>query len=288
MFSNIKDIPYMIYEEPEFSMIEITTKIGCKVNCKYCPQNRLISEYAKRSNQEYFLMDDFKKVLNSIPTVTHIRFCGMVEPFLNPNCADMIVYAKEKGFCVDCYSTLVGLDINDVDRVLNVVDDFVLHVPDKKRNAKIDVTDEYIKVLKRVLEYKRDGIRVVNNISVHGEVDDRVRDLIPTDIVPQMWMQDRAGNLDSDDLHVLHYKVSAPMRCKFCHNRLDCNILLPNGDLVMCCMDYSMKHIFGNLFEDSYEVVLNSVQADKVRHALIDGSQETLCNSCVFAEELLC
>lgn len=29
----------------------------------------------------------------------------------------------------------------------------------------------------------------------------------------------------------------------------DHNVLLPNGDLVICCMDYSIKHKIGNLIE---------------------------------------
>lgn len=30
--------------------LEITTKIGCKVNCKFCPQNLLIKNYFSNSN----------------------------------------------------------------------------------------------------------------------------------------------------------------------------------------------------------------------------------------------
>jgi hypothetical protein len=34
---------------------------------------------------------------------------------------------------------------------------------------------------------------------------------------------------------------------EFCDNRLESNILLPNGDLLICCMDYGMEYVFGNL-----------------------------------------
>jgi len=32
-----------------FGVMEITTVIGCKVNCRYCPQSTLINNYVHRS-----------------------------------------------------------------------------------------------------------------------------------------------------------------------------------------------------------------------------------------------
>lgn len=286
VISNIKDVSYMIYKKTK-SMIEITTKIGCSINCKYCPQKKLVSTYLEKCKNEYLKMADYIKILKNIPNVTLLRFCGMCEPFLNPHCADMIVYAKEKGFNVDCYSTLVGLNIDDVDRVLEAVDNFVPHIPDKNMNAGIPVTDEYIEKLKKVLAFKRDGKRLVRSASSHGEIDNRIKELIPDDVQVSTWMQDRAGNLDETALEVMHNECSSPIGCEFCDNRLDCNVLLPNGDLLICCMDYGMKHIFGNLLDEPYEKVLDSASANKVRNSMIYGSQKTLCHYCAFAKELL-
>lgn len=285
----IEGVSHMLFEPPAYSMIEVTTKIGCNINCKYCPQKNLINAYSKRSENWYLKMEDWMQILEHVSTATFIRFCGMSEPFLNPECADMIVYAKEQGFHLDCYSTLVGLDIKDVDRVLDAVDDFVPHIPDRDRNAMIDVTEEYIEKLKKILDYKRNGKRLVKRISVHGEIDDRIKEFIPDDddLDIARRMQDRAGNLEEEDLHLIHYQSVSPMSCEFCHNRLDSNILLPNGDLLICCMDYGMKHVFGNLLAHPYEEVLNSPEAEKVREAMIYGNEKILCNSCGFAEELL-
>lgn len=282
---HIKDFPHIIWLPPASSMIEITTKIGCSVECKYCPQKKLIDAYYKRNSESLLKIEDYAQILENIPPLTLIRFCGMCEPFLNPKCADMIVYAKKKGFRVDCYSTLVGLDINDVEKVLDAVDDFVPHIPDKNGNAIIEVSDEYIEKLKKVLEYKRNGKRLIKNLSVHGEIHDKVKNLIPDDVDIASRMQDRAGNLDNEGM--AHYLVEAPIACGFNFNRLDSNILLPNGDLLMCCMDYSTKHIFGNLLNDPYEKILKSEEANRVRESMIYGTQRVLCNTCGFAEELL-
>ena len=34
------------------------------------------------------------------------------------------------------------------------------------------------------------------------------------------------------------------------------NITLPNGDVSLCCMDYGLEHIIGNLLEQDYEDVI--------------------------------
>jgi hypothetical protein len=32
--------------------------------------------------------------------------------------------------------------------------------------------------------------------------------------------------------------------------------MLPNGDVSLCCMDYGLENILGNLFTQSYEEIL--------------------------------
>jgi hypothetical protein len=66
-------------------------------------------------------------------------------------------------------------------------------------------------------------------------------------------MYSRAGNLDRDDvIWVRREKIST---CG-CQERLYHNVLLPNGDVTLCCMDYSLKHLLGNLYERSYEEII--------------------------------
>ena len=71
----------------ENPMIEITTRIGCKVNCHYCPQSLLLSNYFKDNKERKFMMelDDFKLCLDKLPQNCDVIFCGMAEPLLNPH-----------------------------------------------------------------------------------------------------------------------------------------------------------------------------------------------------------
>jgi hypothetical protein len=34
------------------------------------------------------------------------------------------------------------------------------------------------------------------------------------------------------------------------------NVVLPNGDVSLCCMDYGLKHIIGNIYEQEYDDII--------------------------------
>ena len=72
----------------ENPMIEVTTRIGCKVNCYYCPQELLLSHYYQSDRKRKTLMkvEDFKQCLDKLPQNCDVVFCGMSEPLLNPDC----------------------------------------------------------------------------------------------------------------------------------------------------------------------------------------------------------
>ena len=127
--------------------LEITTKIGCSINCTYCPQGLLVKRYAELDphGDRELSLDNFKKCLDKLPESTRIDFSGMSEPWLNSNCADMVLYAHSKGFRMTMYTTLVGMTKEDFERVSHISFElFVLHIPDKGENTKINIDDAAI------------------------------------------------------------------------------------------------------------------------------------------------
>lgn len=89
-------------------IIEVTPKIGCSVNCRFCPQKLLLSRYYKDNSNRKSEMsfDDFKIFLEKIPANTILDWSGFVEPFLNPASIDMMEYADSKGFEQTLFTTL--------------------------------------------------------------------------------------------------------------------------------------------------------------------------------------
>lgn len=244
--------------------LEITTHIGCPMDCTDCPQKLLQASYKGVKELEF---EDFKMVLEKLPKDTRIDFSGMCEPFCNPKCTDMILYARDKGFPLALYTTLQGSTKEDYERLKDVKFEVVtIHVPDEEKRTKIRITGHYLELL-----YLWD----CDNYSCHGTVDDLVlpylkdRNLI-------LFMHDRAGNLEVRP-HIKFGKKER-LRCITSERDMNHNVLLPDGTILMCCMDYGMTGVFGNLFTQSYEEVLGSEAAVAMRHTLDEG--ESICRHC--------
>ena len=244
--------------------LEITTHIGCPVNCADCPQTLLRSRY---TGKRMLSFEDFKKAIDKVPAGTRIDFSGMCEPFVNPQCTDMILYASWKGFPLALYTTLQGASMDDYRRLQSVRYDVVtIHLPDKEGRSHFNITDEYLEVLSHW---------ECGNYSCHGTIDDRVLPYIKNRNLIT-YMHDRAGNV-TDRPHI-HIHPDRNIWCITSGKAMDHNVLLPDGTVITCCMDYGMTGIFGNLFKQSYDEVLTSPTACAMRETLNHG--ESICRHC--------
>lgn len=247
--------------------LEITTHIGCPVDCLDCPQALLRSRYHGKRDLDF---DDFKRAVDKVPPETRIDFSGMCEPFANKHCTDMILYAAAKGFPLALYSTLQGATMDDYERLKGIAFEVVtIHLPDADGRSHFVIDNDYLSLL---------DAWNCDNYSCHGRVDERVlphlkmRNLIT-------YMHDRAGNVEGRP----HRDISTDRNlwCITSGKAMDHNVLLPDGTVIMCCMDYGMTGVFGNLFEQSYSEVLLSDSACAMRDTLNQG--ESICRHCTNA-----
>lgn len=250
--------------------LEITTHIGCPINCADCPQDLLRSRYTGLRDLD---LDDYKRVIDKVPVDTRIDFSGMCEPFVNKHCTDMILYAADRGHPLALYTTLQGATVEDYERLKDVRFEVVtIHLPDQDGRSHFRITDEYLEVLK---------LWDCDNYSCHGQIDVRVlpyikqRNLIT-------FMHDRAGNVQGRP----HININADtrLRCITSDRSMNHNVMLPDGTVLMCCMDYGMTGVFGNLFEQSYTEVLDSAAAWYMRGTLNSG--ESICRHCANARQI--
>ena len=270
-----------MYSRP---VLEITPLAGCKVNCKFCPQELFLKNYFSKSGKKEMNFAEFKRCLDKTPKELVVDFSGFVEPFLAQDAVQMILYCAEQGRQVRLFTTLRGLTFAKFKEIEDVPFSMVvLHLPDKYGFANIPVTDEYLKLLEVVTsKVKPGGRRFVDTANCQAEPDERAAAVLQGR-VPISWsLIDRAGNLQNEGL--ASGKVLAGEAC-FCRRagRLDHNVLLPNGDVVLCCMDFGMRHILGNLLRDDYDDILSSAEMKKVQKSLI-GVGDSLCRYCTSAE----
>ena len=248
--------------------LEITTNIppkGCVVDCIFCPQRTLVGAY---DGEKLLSFERFKYVIDRLPKDIRITFAGFTEPWLNPRATDMLLYAYEQGHRIAAFTTGVGMKVEDVDRIKHVIYDdgpnagLVLHLPDEEYLAKHPITPRYLEVVKRFHDVKDE----VNNFQIMcmGEVHPKVQEYFPSAPIPSMWH--RAGNLLGEavlkpelmnvfDRVQTIYTGEDPMTCDQ-YERLYHNVLIPSGDVSLCCMDYNLEEIIGNLFEQEYNEIL--------------------------------
>jgi hypothetical protein len=223
--------------------VEITTRIGCPVGCRYCPQDKLLDAF--RGAVPDLHIHDFYRICNNIPPEVDIHFSGMCEPFVNPYALDMVAYAAVK-HSVSVFTTLTGLDIKKYDQLRRIPYRwFCVHVPDGQLNTRMKCTPEYLELLRYVVENPPKCERFW--FSIHGDYHPATIPII-AGLEYENTIIDRAGNLTLPWCDVPERRNPA---CG-CSN-YDQNVVLPDGTVLLCCMDYGMKHVLGNLLGQSWD-----------------------------------
>lgn len=250
--------------------LEVTTTVpakGCVVDCVFCPQRLLVEKY---KGDRVMTLEDFQRRIDTVPREVRITFSGFVEPWLNKHCSDMVLYAHERGHPISVFTTGIGMSVEDIERIAHIpyVGDpnggFTFHLPDSDLLAKHPITPGYI----RLCEWLRDNQSRIQNFKVMSmgtQVHPDVAHCFDqTFVVGQMW--DRAGNLSREAIlkpelmnmqnrwnRIQHN--DGPRTCG-CIENLYHNVLLPNGDVSLCCMDYGLDNIIGNLDRQTWEEVI--------------------------------
>lgn len=271
--------------------LEVTTVIGCNILCRACPQKLLLSSYFKKdkSRVSNMSMETFKQCIDQVPQDVRIDFSGMAEPWLNSHCSEMLAYAAEKGHPIAVYTTLFGMTLDDIDIIFKYhYTDFVLHLPDNEGNTKIPITEEYMKVIKKLLSSKKIiGRNIVTGVSCHGELHEELKFLENKENLYYIRdLHDRAGNVEAEDLKLHKCNIRGHFRCIESGIDLNHNVLLPDGTVVLCCMDYGMKHVLGNLLFDSYDTILSGSEHKKIVCAMDLENEDILCRKCYNARNI--
>lgn len=242
-------------------VMELTTMIGCPLMCTFCPQENLRDGYG--TGTKYMSQVDLTKMLVKLPRNTRIDFSGMSEPWANPDCTSMLEEVLYMGFKVAIYTTLYGMkDPERVRKVLeahpNQVEVIMIHLPDANGNMKGWKNSE---------EWQK-AAAIISNTNVLCGVGAMTMDktgLVHPDLQPMVGrLSGWVGHTRADSLNL--EQIGGQVINITPHNEFsltcastpfyDRNVLLPNGDVVLCCMDYNLTHVLGNLLTQTYEEIM--------------------------------
>jgi len=183
------------------SWIEITTRVGCKVNCEYCPQDKFIKEYSKISNVTQLSFDVFKKCIDKVPKNIYIVFSGFSEPWLNPECTKMILYANKNKYKIMIYTTGIGMTESDIDLIKKIpFKDFTVHLPENRGYTKIKIDQNYLQILNKLYKSNISNIRWIYQAPEKREcIHPKLNNFIKRKKIKLFkWpITSRAGNLEN-------------------------------------------------------------------------------------------
>lgn len=254
--------------------IEISTIVGCRMMCDYCPQKVHVKNYAKDNDEFVLSLTNFKTILAKIPKHVEIVFAGMAEPWLNPDCTEMVEHAVNEGYQVGVYSTGEGMTLTDAILISDLpLMYFTLHLPDVGWRMHLKITDTYLEVIRTLKKRKP-------NYMVIGEVHPEVAKITGPVVDGSGSLLSRAGNIKSLAIP----RKKGVLHCPACGPKLDHNILMPNGDILLCCMIYDLKHVLGNLLRQDYESLFTGHEYQRVMKGLADESIDIACRNCEVAE----
>jgi radical SAM protein with 4Fe4S-binding SPASM domain len=216
---------------------------------------------------------DFESCLKKVSKEVDIHFTGMCEPWINPECSEMVLFTLKKGHKVGISTTLMGMHLKDIERLEPYTYKFfAIHLPSDSKKESIKVNENYRTLLSAIINSK-----ISATFHVQGEgFSTKIKALLKGQHVNRYKPHSRAGNV-----MVSGKKKKFFLKSKIgCHRGLKQNVLMPNGDLLLCCMDYGMRHIIGNLLETDLQTIYRGKEFKKIVNGMLNDREDILCRRC--------
>jgi radical SAM protein with 4Fe4S-binding SPASM domain len=254
--------------------LEFTLTVSNCLSCHFCPQDKLKAAYPPDA-LKVMTMWNFTRIMEKLPPHVRIDLSGFSEPLLNPLCAEMIKAASDAGREIHIYTTLTGLTKAQIPQLAASKINYIrLHLPDE---TGLKIAARFW--LPRFRLFMETGHKVTA-MAMSNTVDPLiVAELAQHQIkIEYPDMLSRGGNL-GDIVPVKH--LTGPIRCAA--ERWHNNVVLPNGAVYACCMDFGLSMPLGNLLFQSYDEIHLQAEEYANNHNPPDTS---ICRDCSWAAPL--
>ncbi len=284
--------------------LEITTTIGCALMCDYCPQTLIKSTIKKNENLDERIMtyENFKLYFENVPDKTVVHWSGYSEPLGNKNFKEFINYLQTKNYEQHISTTMFGRkDNEEFMSHTKAFKSVTFHLPDDSNLMKLKVGEQYLRNLEQALRFQcgllpsNDIYIVVFGKNFHPQVENIIQKLINEKIISKKSIDIRdhihtrngeVSNMDKfrTDEHNFKEIKKGENKLYYCsYGRLDQGVILPNGDINLCCQDYSLKGVIGNLKNES---LIKLYKQEHIYKKGFASGQYNLCKKCEYYTSL--
>jgi len=282
-------------------VLEITPQIGCTMMCSYCPQTLIVSEAREQNAEKILEINKFEKMINNIPRDTLISWAGYTEPLLHSNFIDFVELLNQKGFVQKINTTLHGKNIcQEFMSKTNIFKYVGFHLPDNDGLMKLSVNDHYIDYLEKAIRHQSKileknclDIKIIGN-NPHEKISLLLNKLIEEKIISEKIIH--TGNQISSRNNYIDQKskkfnffryFNDPNRGKlyYCsYKKLNSGVLLPSGEVNLCCNDYSLGFSLGNLLDQNLDE-LKKHEKLMANTNFLTGDMN-VCNKCEYYKSI--
>ena len=275
--------------------LELTVSPACSKLCDYCPQTEYIENYKKKYSGEdkVLKLDTIKKISKNIPNSTIIKWTGFTEP-LDCKEFDVIVqFFFDKGYRQQISTTLLG-NKNSQKYYLENIDKFfqhTLHLPDDQSLMKGKFDEIYKlyveKVIIELVNKKLDFQIFLIGKNFHPIIQGPIASLadkfyLRNKIIKAAYLNTRASAINPAKFGFKQTSKKTSNRGGFfcSYQRLNQGVLLPNGKVSICCQDYGLKRVIGDLKNQNIEEIYNSIEKNEIWRAEFINGTFSPCNKC--------
>lgn len=277
---------------PRIRNIMIEPTNDCNLKCYMC--------HAKSANREkgFMTMETYKRILDEglREKVKNVVLHTVGESLLHPNIVDMIKLAKSKGFITRLSSNGTLLNPNlSKSLVESGLDQFRFSLEGAKKetyeNIRIGGDFNTLLANMKALKEIRDKHGRKPNITISSiimkqtepELDDFYKKFLPlVDFIEFRYLVNQAGQVDSvfrsfssEDMST--YAGRCP--CKLLWSTV---VILWNGDVSCCCVDFDGRLVVGNILDKPLHEIWNSDKYKKFRrlHKTSRQHEMEMCGDC--------
>ena len=276
--------------------LEVTLTIGCAMMCEYCPQTLIRNVSSKRNIKRKMEFEDFKEFISNVPKTTEILWTGYSEPLAHEEFDKYVLYLNEKGYKQSISTTMFGR--RSTENFMTKFNNFgfvTFHLPDDKNLMKLKVSDRYIATLEEAIRFqcknnKENVYFLVFGIDFHPKIRKLIDKLNSEKIIDPSKIEIRShlhSRNETIDVSLINgvqkpkneYKFFKNKKYYCSYKRLNQGVLLPDGDVNICCHDYSLDFSIGNLKKNKLDDLY--LQKKLINSGFARG-QSSLCSKCEY------
>ncbi len=278
---------------PDNIMIESSNL--CNLNCVLCTHQDM------KRKQYNLSFENYKKIVNNLgykPESIVLQQIG--EPFMNKDLLKMTKYTSEQGIKPSVFTNGTLLHLFNTDEILNSkIHKLVIALDGVTKDAveryRIGANFEqlYKNVINLLERRKKIGgipdLRIQFLMMKHNEHQlEEIRKLAKKykvklvlksvgsfghDVDMSEWLPKNKG-------YSRYNENEENKRIKdICPNIFESGVILNNGNVVLCCVDFDGTYVMGNIFEKSFKEIFRSKEYTKLRQRYF-GNDIELCKKC--------